>query len=396
MTANLRVLLTISVLFGITAGVYESAYPLLLDAWRVDTRLMGLIFACAGVAVLAARIYMGGLSDRWGRKALYGWALAVVGVATAAIATISALPWQLALRTLRDTAALTRETIHPIVVYEERASGFLDRIGKFRGWEFTMLAFGTLLVYTLLWCFPGHAMTAYQLALYISGGLVVVAALWLALRFKEHPREAPAQAVTLRDLFNFDMHPNLKVLTITGVIFAIGVQLSHSFYLPLFFTKTFGADPRTVMIITIVHRVSLGVPMFFVGRLRIKNFQAWYIGSLIVEGVVTAVAAVIPHFGASTAVFLLHDALGAAIWTPIQATLIQQYSRPESRGLEVGKVLAWGGLGAIIGPLSAGYLGHADPRLPFLISGIVMALAAVPLLWLNQHAPAPAAVAETA
>ncbi len=387
MTSNLRLLLGISVLFGITAGVYESAYPLLLDAWHVDTRLMGLIFACAGAAVLVLRIYLGGLSDHVGRKQLYGWALVGVGAATAAIAAWAALPWQLLLRTLRDAAALTRETVHPIVVYEERATGFLDRIGKFRGWEFSMLALGTLLIYLLLWHYPGRPLFAYQQALYISGGLVVVAAVWLALRFREHPREAPTQRVTLRELLNFDMHPNLKILTLVGVIFAIGNQLSHSFYLPLFFTQHFHADPRTVMIITIIHRISLGVPMLFVGMLPIKNHRAWYIGTLLLEGGIIAVAAVIPNFLASTAVFLFHDALGAAVWTPIQATLIQHYSRPESRGLEVGKVLAWAGIGAIIGPFATGYLAHLDTRLPFLVSGIFMALAALPLLWFRQYAP---------
>ena len=106
-----------------------------------------------------------------------------------------------------------------------------------------------------------------------------------------------------------------------------------------------------------------------------------------------AACAVVPHFWTSAGIFLLHDLIGAGIWVPIQAMIIQQYSRDDRRGIEVGKVMAWTSTGVIAGPLAAGFLlslGQAYPSLakasvtfPFLFSGLFMMVAVIPLLWLR-------------
>jgi MFS family permease len=80
---------------------------------------------------------------------------------------------------------------------------------------------------------------------------------------------------------------------------------------------------------------------------------------------------------------LSHDLIGAGIWSPIQATLIQRFSSDEKRGLDVGKVLAWGSIGAIFGPLIAGNLALISSKLPFFISGILIIIAVTPLLFLK-------------
>jgi MFS family permease len=119
-----------------------------------------------------------------------------------------------------------------------------------------------------------------------------------------------------------------------------------------------------------------------------------------------AACAVVPHFWTSAGIFLLHDLIGAGIWVPIQAMIIQRYSRDHRRGIEVGKVLAWTSTGVILGPLAAGsllHLGEVYPSLaevsltfPFLFSGLLMIVAVIPLLWLKLDQPAPAPVAEKA
>jgi hypothetical protein len=291
---------------------------------------------------------------------------------------------QAILKTFRDTAALTRETLYPVVLYEEQQSGFLNLIGKFRGLEYLLQAGGTLLAGIIIAALA-NPLAGYRVSLYLAGGTLLIAALlWFAL-FAEHFRPAPQQVISLRELFSIDLHPNLLLLAISGIIFTFGLQISHSFYLPLFFTERFGASGAVVSIIMVIHRLTIALPLLIVGNLPLKNLRAWYVGAMLVEGVTMGASALIPHFWTSAGIFLLHDFIGAGIWSPIQATLIQRYSRDARRGLEVGKVLAWSSIGSIAGPLAAGALAASNPVLPFFTSGLFMALSAVPLCWLKLH-----------
>lgn len=390
MNANLRLVLGIALLFGISTGAYEFALPLLLDKQGISYSKMGLIFALAGVGMVLARVYMGGLADRCGRKGLYGWAIGVCGLAVILTPMSVVLVWQILLKTLRETAALTRETLHPIILYEESNAGFLNRISKFRGVELLFQAGGTMLVIVII-SHMGGGVQAFQTALYVSGSFLVLGALLWAWRFRERFRPTAQRIVTLREMLNFDLHPNLRIILVSCIIFNFGLMISHSFYMNLFFRDRFGIDDSWAGGAMVLHRLTLALPLLIVGNLRLKNLRAWYIFGLLVQGIITGVSAILPTFFLSAGVFLLHDFIGAGIWSPIQATLIQRYSRDETRGLEVGKVLAWGSIGAILGPLVAGPLGDLNVVLPFIVSGIFMALAAIPIFWINHHAPAPMA-----
>ena len=101
----------------------------------------------------------------------------------------------------------------------------------------------------------------------------------------------------------------------------------------------------------------------------------------------------LPGAAAATGVWLLHDLIGAGIWAPIQNTIVQQYSRPDSRGLDVGRVAAIGLVGAIFGPFIAGYLAGIWIGGPFFVSGALMVLAAAPLAALRLEPCGPAAQA---
>jgi len=395
MQSNLRLVLLVSALFGIATGIYEFILPIYLKAQGVSFTTMGAIFALAGLAMVLARIYMGGLADRWGRKPLYGWALAVCGGVTmlTALPQAMGLGWQLLLKTLRETAALTRETIHPIVLYEERHGGFLNRIGKFRGVEFLLQAGGTLLA-GLLIKHMASPVAAYRDLLLIAGMLMLFGAAWWLVQFRERRQPGAQRIVSLREMLDFNIHPNLRLVAISGILFTFGVQLSHSFYLPLFFGERFHASPPVVALIMVLHRITIALPLLIVGNLWLRNLRAWYIAGIIIEGVTMAASAVAPGLLLSASIFMLHDLIGAGIWSPIQATIIQQFSRDETRGLEVGKVLAWSSIGAILGPLAAGPLAEYSTMLPFFASGIVMILSALPLYRLNLSAPAPSTPTE--
>jgi len=391
MNRNLWLALWSAVLFGLATGIYEYVFPLFLKSRGLSYAAMGGIFAVAGAAMVLVRIYMGGLSDRWGRKHLFSWALAVCGLGTAAPPLLAGLPAQLAMKVARDIAALTRETLFPIVLYEEQRGAFLNFIGKFRGVEYLVQAGGTLLAGAIVARMGAEA--GYPFALYVAGGALTAAAIWWALRFVEQRRPPTQETITPRELFNFDLHHNLRMVLIAGVIFTFGAMLSHNFFLPIFFQARFGISDALNSQIMSLHRVTIALPMLLVGNLPIKNPRAWYCWGFIIEGATMATCAVMPQFWASAGIFLLHDLIGAGIWTPIQAMIIQQYSRDDRRGIEVGKVLAWTSTGVIAGPLAAGFLLNLGERysslteisltFPFFFSGLFMIVAVIPLLWLR-------------
>jgi len=387
MNRNLWLVLGTAVFFGLATGVYEYIFPLFLQARKVSFEQMGMIFAVSGTVMVLVRIYMGGLSDRFGRKPMFATALAVCGLAIAAPPLLPGLLLQLVTKIFREIAALTRETIFPIVLYEEQRGAFLNFIGKFRGVEFMVQAGGTLLAGLIIARLGASA--GYPISLYLAGGGLVLVACWFAMLFKEHRSAPTQQAVSLRDLFNLDLHHNLKVILVAGIIFTFGVMLSHSFFLPLFFLKRFPGEVASHWnpALMSLHRVTIALPMLLVGNLRLKNLRAWYIWGFIIEGITMAACAVIPNYWASAGVFLLHDLIGAGIWSPIQATVIQRFSRDETRGIEVGKVLAWTSVGGIAGPLVAGFLANMSPVYPFLYSGLIMIAAVVPLFWLRLETP---------
>ena len=258
--------------------------------------------------------------------------------------------------------------------------------------EYLLQAAGTL-VAGLGIKYLGDGLSTYTLLFILAGIILMTGAVWWHFSFHERRQRLVRVPISLRALFNLDLHANLKILLITGIIFTFAMQLSHCFILQLFFTKKFSTIPGVMTLtsgIMIIHRITIAIPMLLVGFFRLKNLRGWYIAGLLIEGCTMTVSALIPNFLWAAGIFLLHDLIGAGIWAPIQATLIQRYSRNETRAIEVGKVLAWGSIGTIFGPLVAGVLAQTSISLPFLASGILMGVSAIPLLWLNAHAPEPA------
>jgi MFS family permease len=380
---NIKTVLAVSVLFGASTGIYEFVLPYYLDERGLSFERMGTVFAVAAAGTLAVRIIMGRLADVWGRKLFYSLSLGGSGAAMWLTPFSGSVLGQSCLKTIREAMFLTRETLHPVILYEESRGRFMDFMGKTRGMEFLFQGAGTLL--------SGALFVALGTGgnLQLAGGMLVAGLVFFSLLFKEqwHPRARVASG-GLRDLFSFDMHRNLQVITISVFIFNVGLTTSHCFIMPLFFSEKFGASAYTVSWVMVGHRLTIALPLLIAGSLAIRNLKWTYIWTLALEGVVLSASAVIPNFYASAAVWLLHDLLGAGIWIPIQNMLIQEYTRPSQRALEVGKLLAFGGLGAILGPFIAGYLAQrVNVSAPFFVSGILMVAAAGALIWLRPAPP---------
>ena len=393
MNRNVKILLAVSVLFGGATGIYEFVLPYYLDERGLSYQSMGMVFAVAAAGMLLLRVLMGRLADLWGRKPFYGLSLGGSAVAMWLTPLSGSVVGQALLKTLREAMFLTREILHPVALYEEHRGRFMDFMGKTRGIEFLFQAGGTLLAGAAI----STLGTRGDLAL--AGTLMAVGFVAFWALYRERDREAGAMPTRTRarDLLSFDMHRNLKIVTVSFFIFNIGMWTSHSFIMPLFFTEKFGASRYAVSWVLMLHRLTAVVPLMLIGRLHLRYLKAAYMLAWVVEGLILSGSALIPTFHAAAAVWLLHDVVGAGIWIPVQNMIIQDYTRPERRALELGKIQAYGGIGTIIGPWLAGILsGHFGVSAPFLVGGFFITAAGLSLAPLRlgrgrTEAPAEAA-----
>ncbi len=387
MGRNVRVLLVVSVLFGVAGGIYEIVLPYYLKDQGLSFTNMGYVFAASTLAMFVVRIGLGGLADRWGSKRLYAVAVASVALACFGTPLTSGLALLIIFKTLREVGVLARDTAHPILLFAEGRSRFADFIGKTRGVEFFFQALGTLLAGL------GWVMLGLRGMFWAAAAALVLALLLLGLGVRTTPRREPAPGAKLGTLLSFDLPRNLQVIMVANFIFSIGLSTSHSFIMPLFFTEKFGVDAAQVSTVMVLHRLTSVLPLLFAGYLSARHYKSVYIGAFIIEGVTIAAGGLIPNFFWAAAVWLLHDLLGAGVWIPIQSAIIQEECREGSRGLDLSKTLAFSALGGAVGPVLAGYLAGISVSAPYVVSGILVTISAGVLCALKL---APRAAVEAA
>lgn len=373
MSRNIKILLIVSIIIGASVGIYEFVLPYYLKEQGVSFEKMGYIFSISTIAMFVVRIVSGQLADTWGRKRVY-----VVGVLSCAFATLltpftASILLLILLKTTRDVGMLMRDTVHPILIYEENRSKFMNFIGKTRGMEFLFQATGTTIAGA------SFIVLGTGRNLWLAGILVFIALMFLALGLHVKPIEEKENTIK-RTLLSLNLPRNLIIIMFANFIFSIGLSISHSFIMPLFFSEKFKVSEGVVSIVMVIHRITIALPMLVIGNLKIKRLKAFYIGSVFIQGIVTSTSALIPNFVVASAVWLLHDFVGAGVWGPIQSTIIQQSCRDESRGSDMSKTIAFSALGGAIGPTLAGYLSNISISAPFFMSGLLIILS-TPILF---------------
>jgi DHA1 family multidrug resistance protein-like MFS transporter len=377
MTRHFPLLMTVAALFGLGLGIYDFVLPFLLSHWGVSFASMGVIFSVAGVAMFFVRVYVGELSDRYGRKIFYGAALGLGAGLTFATPLAPSVVAQMGLKSARDGSYQTFQSMHQLVLYEESVDKYLDYVGKTLGSQYLAEGLGAMAA--------GAASRrgAYAAVLRVSAVVFFVAfCAFLVLYRPPAVQRRRQETVSLTQLFGFDLSPKLRLMTIANLIFTVGLSVSHCFVMQLFFARKFGVPESTVGVIMLLHRLTAALPLLVVGWVVKRHLKAVYITFLTIEGVALTASAFIPHFLFATAVWLTHDLFGAGIWLPVQSTLMQRHSRNGVRGRDVSKSLALASLGWIIGPMIAGVVFNRSVSGPFALSGLLMVVAAIVLLWL--------------
>jgi len=369
---NLLAILLAAALQAVAFGIYETGLPLYLQFIGIPLMSMGLIFGISQVGMLAVRWLAGTGSDTLGRKPFYASALAVSSCAMGLIPA-SAAPLAIgAVKTARDMAGTMYDAVRPVAVYEESGPRFMKWIGRVDGVIYTFIAVGALSTGWLI------SALGYRWPFAVAALLGFTAAFVLLRGYRERRRRKSGAAVPVfSDLFRFDLTPALWTIVVSNFILNIGIGTSHSFYLLLFFQDKFGFSVTTLGLIQMLHRLSLGVPIFFAGALMDRrpvrrHYMSIYAASVMAQGLFITGAGLIPGAALATGVFILHDLVGATFWGPINSSLIQSHVRPNQRGSDVALVTGLSGLGWIFGPLLAGWL--ADTMAwrdgPFVVGGL--------------------------
>lgn len=391
MNQNAAVMLLVSILFGLSLGIYDFVLPFYLESRGVPKVSMGYIFAAGALIPFFLRIWVAGWSDALGRKIFYAMALFVCAAANA-FSPLTANAWLQALfKSGRESAVEVRATLHSVLLYENSRMTYLDSIGKTQGAEKIVESLGYPIGGAIISLATLTTTgTAYFVAFYASVAMLVIAGLVFAILYQESPftRQLDTRP-SLRDFLSLQLNTKLYIIILASLIFYLGLGCSHSFAMNLFFVKKFGASTSATSLILMLHRLLLGIPMVFAGLAIRGNYKALYIIFMAVEGLLIVGGGVIPNFWLATGVWLLHDLLGAGIWIPIQSELIQRYSRSTSRAMDVAKVMAFSAITLFPGHILAGYLcaipGLSETTaisLPFVVGGGLISVSAVVLLLL--------------
>lgn len=410
---NLVVLFVVSTLIGLGGAVYEVALPLFLKDAHLSWRTMGWIYGAGAVVTFVVRIWFGAWSDRIGRKAVYVGSLFVAGAATL-VTPVSSGAWvQGALKSVTDPAGRLRDAMHSVLLFESWPKRFQKIFSKTRGVEFMCHFVGLLLAAALLGVMVKAGVSS-PTGWFIAGAalLLLLSGAIFALFFREPPLPSQGKpSISWRDLLRMDMTGPMWVMAISGFIFSLGVTTSHCFALQLFFQEKYGASDSAIFIIGALHRLSSAITLLFLGHAFTKHLRMWFMLFLVLEGIFLAAPSFMPAAGeyhvaglvlpalwTVVVVWLAHDFMGMGLWLPIQQVLIQRHSRTESRGEDVVLVTAIGALGSVPAPFLAGALREmsvgpvaermpflAGINLPFLVSGVGVALSAVVLLWLPKE-----------
>ena len=353
-------------------GVYDFAMPIYLQEINVSFGNMGVIFGLSSILIYFLRLYVGAHSDRIGRKPFYSMGLLFSALGNFLTPVFGSIVPLTAVKTVREASLIVRDTMRSILVYENGKKNFLSLISKTVGMEFFLQGVGTMI----------GGLIATRSAFFACGIALFLSYIFFVAFFKEDfkPVKSDKVALKFKDLVKIDLPPKLKTLTLAMFIMTLGMNISHCFIMPLFFMQKFHVSVATVAVILMVHRMLLGVPMFVYGNfMKGRNLKFIYIVTMLYEALAISAAALIPNFWVAVTVWLTHDLLGAAFWSPIQNHYVQEFAREKSRGRDVSEAVALSSLGAVIAPFIAGALAPIDISLPFLVSGIITGLTVIPL-----------------
>jgi MFS family permease len=362
---NVKVIFSAGLLSAFVLGIFEILFPLYLDYRGISLIDMGLIFSISTLIISFFRILLGEYTDVYGRKKVY-LSSCTFGIVAKGIFPFSAGKIEiLASKFLNDLEESLRTSVHNIMLYENARKAYAKIFSRFTASNYLFQAAGTLSFAFLL-----ASMGYTGLFLVLSG--VEIAKLLIFLAYKENREMRTGKKVSLRKAYSFKLDRNLKVLSVTSAISALGFGIPHGFLLPLYLVGKYGLDTAQLSVVTAIHRLSfLTTPLAdkVIGRLGLRKT---YILSTLAYGVsFSAVGFVSFPIYAFVPIFIIHDLLGGGIGMTAMNVMVQNLTDDDTRGRTVNAMNAIRTPMAIAAPSIAGILAAASWDFIFIAGGLL-------------------------
>lgn len=370
--------------FGAMNSVLVSLLPLYGTELGMSAIQITSMSTCAALTVFLCSPYWGRKSDVWGRKPVI--ALGIGGYALMSLVLIAILSagfhgqlsgaglWG-ALWVTRVGQALLLAAMFPaataymidITTARDRTIG-LGRLGASNGIGSVL---GPLLVSLAVFGLLAPLYTAVVLAATMA--LVV----WFGLQEPVHNASRPR---TSQRMSYFD--PRYREILAVGVGAYIALAVSNQtmgFYLP----HRLGLAPEQAAPSLAMTQGALAVAMVLVQLVLIPRLD-WPPLRYLLVGIPSVIAGYLCLLVADQLwLFMLATTfigLGFGMAGPAYSSEVSLRVKPEEQGALAGLTASCPALGFVIGPLSAGFLYDVQPRLPYLVTLLLLVLLLV-VVW---------------
>jgi len=330
----------------------------------------------------------GRLSDRVGRRPVLLWSIAASAIGMAMLGFAPTLIWLFVARIWSGIAtsniAVAQAYIADVTTPERRA----------RGMAIVGISFGLGFIFGP---FIGGELSRFHpfgregmLPPLVAAGLSTIN---LLMAFRTLPESLPPErrGQSMRRASPIDLAGFRAAISVPGIGTAVAINFMLYLWFSgmeqtfrLFTADGFGmSDAGTGRVFGLVGIVSALVQGGLVARLVPRFGEARLIqGGLGVQALAFALLGLSPMFGASGKVGLLVAsgliALGSGLCSPTLPAFASRRASPTTQGVTLGALQSASALSRAVGPIVGGALyAGIDPRAPYLVGAVGLALAAV-------------------
>lgn len=375
-------LIALTVLIDFTGfGLVLPLLPFWAQRLGANAVGVGLILSVYALAQFLFTPVLGTLSDRYGRKPVIFSSLLLEAASLAFSALAGSLPLLLLARFIGGMGASNigsaQAVISDVTTPKERARG-MGMIGAAIGLGFVIgPALGGMLsplgATVPFWCAAAVALVNALLVLLLLPETRNLHSEEVQ-RGQEHGH---GPAVFVSAWRNTARYPAVMRQVAIGLLFNLAFTAMEAVF-PLFTQHTFGwAAVQNGYIFTYVGVIVVIMQGGLVGRL----VKRWNEQALLIVGLaILSIGLVLLAFSTQLALLLITLGLvsvGDGMVTPINSTLLSFAAPNGKQGETLGLAQGVFGLGRVISPFLAGSLYGLSAGLPFILGGILVALAAV-------------------